>query len=227
MFPKLLRYYTSVQAVLGEPPLSIPAVAAAHADAWYATRDFAFYETVEYAWCSWRCWKKFTRATCNVLAQYLQSIAWSGTILDAYGGIGVSSAQLATALPQCTVLHHGATTLQAEVGQKLANDLGLTNMRTVQIPVECDLLLTCEVMEHFEQPLVELARLLSPRTSLYCYNNSFKQRAAGHFDTYVFGAEHVPNYDAAKHFRAHCKSLGFVKAVALYNNRPTILRRLP
>lgn len=165
-------------------------VDASLAERWYASgeADFSLYDTDDYVVSMLGCWRYggTSYASSNVTRLFMRWLAHRGlrpaSFLDYHGGLGLTAAQLSMGHPSSRVLFHTAVPGHAELGRRVLERLGLTNVGVVGRLEGADVLVAQEAMEHFAEPVVEVRHALgvvSP--SWYLDQSSFTIDACGHF----------------------------------------------
>lgn len=149
-------------------------------DEWMPNDDLSFYGNIDYLWCVYNCFSKFSSKYCVSFAKYvIEREAEVGPVYDMYAGGGMTSCLISLALK--TKVYCQAEGHQAEVASQLAKTMG-ADVEVVNKSHQEHTLVTFECMEHFHNPYVELLPFVPTHRIVSTY--SFGVPSIGHWMKY-------------------------------------------
>lgn len=211
---------------------------------WYASLaagspDYSVYADDDYLAELWACWYVYSRAHMRNLARP-GSLDGTRSVVDLLGaprdvvdlgcGIGYTTAALRRMFPQAHVVGTNLSGIkQTDVAQAVGAQHGFA---VAEWPTDVEpgsVVLASEYFEHFDHPLVELARVLdglAPRALVVA--NAFGAKSIGHFDAYHVDGASRDGAATSRAFGAMLRQRGYVRqATKLWNSRPSVWTLAP
>jgi SAM-dependent methyltransferase len=198
--------------------------------------EYEMYASPEYAVSAYFCYATQSKAHIRQLAKWIDRYCSPGQrILDVGAGIGATSALLQDLLPHHQVFYSNLPGYQQTAAELLFEKTG-SKVQIVEddTGIGASVVLALEYMEHFEEPALEMQRLLSPPSvRVFADVSSFQFSCAGHWSTYKFGGVRAGRKQARRHYNEAIRNLRFTSAHKViegtkpfWNNRPAVwLRR--
>jgi SAM-dependent methyltransferase len=199
-------------------------------DKWYLSgeSDLSFYDSVEYLYIAYLCYKKYSRSfvlkSCNAL-----EVEGINSVLDVGAGLGATTLLCKKILNPKVIYYQNLGGSQYEFAKSLFEGFNVNMITSLkEINQEIDLILCLELFEHVKTPFSFLEELMRFNPRYIVVSNSFGSRSYGHYSTFLKGEEVIDRKRMGREFNREMRNYGYLiddRCLKFWNRRPTIWRK--
>lgn len=150
---------------------------------WYSDFDEGFYSELSYLWDTFYYYKAFSVDNIKPLRKFLShpDEAPPKSVYDFGGGLGMTTVQLATMMPEAEVFYSNVPGAQRDFAQLLF-DRFAPNVTVIDVDEapKVEMLAFLDVLEHIREPFDIVRRLVDDSTRVVLDSSAFGRMAAGH-----------------------------------------------
>ena len=192
--------------------------------------DYSVYDDPDYIHITQACFKGWSKANTLNIIKFFKTINHTpSSVLDVFGGIGLTSILLAKAFPETQIFYHNTDPAQTQICRELCLKFGISNVQCVSELKQAEVVVALEAMEHILEPIKFIEPILKDAT-FYIDGSSFTIDSIGHHPKYVHEDKVYDNADFKRVYFKWVKTLGLLSSFAkdrfihkrFYNGRPNV-----